>query len=394
MEEVSINKVLISISLLIPSVFFYWIRESISSISRIKLSGILWERNLSSSYTRKLENVVSIYSLLGNLCFLLFVAYFAYSFKFSLYLELFTIGALFLIFYLPIPRFLAEKLRIQGIFAALFLLRLLEPFLKETKEDKEKEEEEEEASEGEVEAFLEEGREENIIDAEEEEMLRNVIDFSDTLVREIMTPHNEIVAVPSDMSLKEVSRIIDREKKSRLPVYKGFVDRIEGVIYAKDIVGFCFREEEKKAGEVMREAIFVPENLSISEALKTMKDKKTKIAIAVDEYGGVSGLITMEDIVEEIVGEIREIDEEEEDGIWRGRATIRVKGDYELEELEEKLGIDFPEGDFSTIAGFIMDHLGRIARKGEEFTYQGYKFKVEDADRRSIKRVLIQKEEK
>jgi len=172
------------------------------------------------------------------------------------------------------------------------------------------------------------------------------------------------------------------------------VDRIEGVIYAKDIVGFCFREEEKKAGEVMREAIFVPENLSISEALKTMKDKKTKIAIAVDEYGGVSGLITMEDIVEEIVGEIREIDEEEEDGIWRGRATIRVKGDYELEELEEKLGIDFPEGDFSTIAGFIMDHLGRIARKGEEFTYQGYKFKVEDADRRSIKRVLIQKEEK
>ena len=146
----------------------------------------------------------------------------------------------------------------------------------------------------------------------------------------------------------------------------------------------------------MRDAIFVPENLRISEAMKIMKDKKTKIAIAVDEYGGVSGLITMEDIVEEIVGEIREVDEEEEEKnetLSKKGKVIRVSGDYDIEKLEDELGIEFPDGDYSTLAGFVMFHLGRIAHRGEEFSYGGFRFKIIDADKRSIKKLRIVKEE-
>lgn len=390
MEEVSLGKVFISLSFLIPSLFFFWLKSSLASISRIKLSGILWEKDFPPEYTRLLEESIPVFSFIGNLFFLFFVGYFAYSFKFPLYWELLIIGILFLFFYIAVPTAASSKFRMAGIVVSLFLLPLFKPFLKVRREEPE----EEEATEGEVEAFIEEGREENIIDEEEEEMLRNVIEFSDTIVREIMTPHSEIVAVPSNMSLKEVSRIIDREKKSRLPVYRDFVDRIEGIVYAKDVVGYCFENGDKKVNEVMREAIFVPETLPISEAMKIMKEKKTKIAIAIDEYGGVSGLITMEDIVEEIVGEITEIDEEEEEGLWKGPRAISVRGDYDIEELEEKLGVEFPEGDYSTIAGFIMDYLGKIARKGEDFSYGGYRFKIADADRRSIKKVLIVKEEK
>ncbi len=392
MEEVSLGKVLFSLAFLIPSLFFFWLKSSLDSISRIKLSGILWEREFPPEYTRLLEESIPIFSFFGNLFFLFFVGYFAYSFKFALYLELIIIGVLFMFFYIGVPSLVSSRFRMEGILVSLFLLPLIKPFIRVHKE--ETEEIEDEATEGEVEAFLEEGREENIIDEEEEEMLRNVIEFSDTIVREIMTPHSEIVAVPSEMSLREVSRIISREKKSRLPVYREFVDRIEGIVYAKDVVGYCFESGDKKVSEIMREAIFVPETLPISEAMKIMKDKKTKIAIAIDEYGGVSGLITMEDIVEEIVGEITEIDEEEEQEIWRGPRAISVRGDYDIEELEEKLGVEFPEGDYSTIAGFVMDHLGKIARRGEEFSYGGYRFKIADADRRSIKKVLIVKEEK
>lgn len=390
MEEVSLGKVFISLFFLIPSLFLFWLKSSLDSISRIKLSGILWEKEFPPEYTRLLEESIPVFSFIGNLFFLFFVGYFAYSFKFPLYWELLIIGILFLFFYIGVPTAVSSKFRMAGIVVSLFLLPLLKPFLKARREEPE----DEEATEGEVEAFIEEGREENIIDEEEEEMLRNVIEFSDTIVREIMTPHSEIVAVPSDMSLKEVSRIIDREKKSRLPVYRDFVDRIEGIVYAKDVVGYCFENGDKKVNEIMREAIFVPETLPISEAMKIMKEKKTKIAIAIDEYGGVSGLITMEDIVEEIVGEITEIDEEEEQGLWKGPRAISVRGDYDIEELGEKLGVEFPEGDYSTIAGFVMDYLGKIARRGEEFSYGGYRFKIADADRRSIKKVLIVKEEK
>ncbi len=386
MEEAPLSQILFSLLFLLPSLFFLWLRQSLS-ISRIKLFAFLWNRKIPTKYLKAVENLRPFYSMAGTFFFILFVGYISRTFKLNLYWELLTVAGTFLIFYMALPWWLSSSYRDAGLSIAISLARLLTPIL----QTDEKNEEEAEAQEGEVEGLIEEAMEERIIDSEEKEILRNVIEFSDTLVREVMTPQREIIAVAHDATLSEAAKIIGKEKRSRLPVYKGNLDNIQGIVYAKDIVEVCHSEGNRKVSEVMREAIFVPETVSISRALETMKEKRTKIAIVVDEYGVVSGLITMEDIIEEIFGEITEIDERPEKEIEQMKEAMEVEGDCPLWDLEESLGIEFPEGSYSTISGFIMSHLGRIAKKGEEFEYQNYRFKIVDADRRSIKKILIRR---
>ncbi len=389
MEEASLIKALPSLAFLLPAIFFLWLRQSLS-ISRIKLFAFLWSRKIQTK-TRAVESLKPAYSMAGTFFFILFVGYISRIVKMSVAWELAVTTVSFLLFYIALPWYLASSKRETGIRIALYLAGVFAPLLPQEPEE---EEENEEAEEAEVEGFIEEGMEEKIINQEEKEFLRNIIEFSDTLVREIMTPQKEIIAVPYQAPLKEVAEVIEREKKSRLPVYRDTLDNIEGIIYAKDIVGVCAGDPNAKAGDLMREAIFVPESIPVSRALETMKEKRTKIAIVVDEYGVVSGLITMEDIVEEIFGEITEIDESPERELFPSEGALEVDGDCPLWELEENLGIEFPEGEYSTISGFIMDHLGRIARKGEEFEYRGFRFKILDADRRSLKKILIRRTEK
>ncbi len=386
MEEVPIGQALFSLLFLLPSLFFLWLRQSLS-ISRIKLFAFLWNRKIPTKHLRTVESLRPFYSMAGTFFFILFVGYISRTLNLNLYWELLTVAGTFLLFYMALPWWLSSSYRDAGLSLAVSLARLFTPVLEREK----KEEEEAEAQEGEVEGLIEEAMEERIIDSEEKEILRNVIEFSDTLVREVMTPQREIIAVSHDTTLRQAARIIGKEKRSRLPVYKGSLDNIQGIVYAKDIVGVCHSEGERKVSEVMREAVFVPEAVSISRALETMKEKRIKIAIVVDEYGVVSGLITMEDIIEEIFGEITEIDERPEKEIERMKEAMEVEGDCPLWDLEESLGIEFPEGSYSTISGFVMSYLGRIARKGEEFEYQDYRFKILDADRRSIKKILIRR---
>ncbi len=387
MEEIPLTQLALSSAFLILSVFFLWLRQSLS-ISRIKLFAFLWNKKMPTGYLRAVERAKPLYSLVGTFFFILFVGYTSRIFKMNLYWELATVTATFLIFYMALPWWLSSAYRNAGISLAISLARRFGPMPDPGEENQE---EESEAQEGEVEGLIEEAMQEKIIDSEEREILRNVIEFSDTLVREIMTPQREIIAIPYDATFREAAEVIGREKRSRLPLYKDNLDNIQGVVYAKDIVGVCHQEGNRKVSEVMREAVFVPESISIFRALEIMKEKRTKIAIAVDEYGVVSGLITMEDIIEEIFGEITEIDESPEKEIEVMKGAMEVDGDCPLWDLEESLGIEFPEGSYSTISGFIMSHLGRIARRGEEFEYNDYKFKILDADRRSIKKILIRR---
>ena len=249
-------------------------------------------------------------------------------------------------------------------------------------------------TEEDVKAMISAGEEEGIIEEEEKEMIDSIFEFGDKMVKEIMTPRVNIVAVEENKSIKEILKIIASEGYSRLPVYRENIDKIVGIVYIKDIIAHQAHAEGKelKAKEIMREAYFVPETKKVIELLRELQLKKLQMAIVVDEYGGTAGLITMEDLVEEIVGEIS--DEYKKDVSEFHKLTdgsYLVRGSMEIEKVNDEIGIELPEGKVETIAGFILDHFGRFPGKGETFVYNGYQFKIQDADTKKIRWVRVKK---
>jgi magnesium and cobalt transporter len=252
-------------------------------------------------------------------------------------------------------------------------------------------EEREEDQDEEVEALIEVGERDGILEAKEGEMMRSIVDLDATRVREIMTPRTDIVAVPTTSTVGQARDAVLKAGHSRLPVYRETIDDIVGVLYARDLL----RAWEDGAADrpitpYMREAMFVPETLSVADLLSEMR-LKTHIALVVDEYGGVAGLITLEDLLEEIVGDIRDehdLDEEalvraEADGSWVIDAAAHV------EELEQRFGVEFEDRDFDTVGGLVVSHLGRVPEEGERLAIQNLEIEVLQADRRRIRRVRV-----
>ncbi len=383
---------------LLLTLLFSWFYHSLRAFSRIRLSGVVGQLNLREELVKKTEDVSFIAINFATLFLVLSISLLFYSFRFSVLAELVLALVIFFLFYIAFPWMLASKASSAGLRVLSFMLPSLLglgfPFLAfkgaftfEPGEVSEKSFKEE------VEAYIDEGKEEKLIEEGEEELLRNVIDFSETKVKEIMTPRSMIFALPADMTVEEAARRIAKHKRSRVPVYREVIDAVEGILYAKDLLTYFSSRNRNKVtiSKLLRKALALPETTPISKALKQMQEKRTKIALVVDEFGGVSGLVTLEDIVEELIGEIREQDEKETVRIEEGKGFLRVKGDAEIEEVEEMLKVDFPEGDYSTVSGLIMHHLGRIPGKGESFEINGVKFIIEDADERRIKKVKILK---
>lgn len=250
---------------------------------------------------------------------------------------------------------------------------------------------ERETSEEEIETFIDEATEEGIIEKDQDELLRGVVEFGDRVVREVMTPRTKIVAIEKDATISELKDLFIREKYSRIPVYKDRLDNIEGMVMAKDLLEFS---EEKQANQkidfLIRPVLFVPETMAVKDLLKEFKKVKQKMAIVVDEYGGVSGLITMEDLLEEIVGEIQdEYDIEEPQIIVEKPNSFLVRGETEIEELEELLDTELSEDEFLTVNGLLNQRLGRLPRKGEKLEIAGLTFEVLEVDDKSIKKVRL-----
>jgi len=248
------------------------------------------------------------------------------------------------------------------------------------------------------------GEKEGIIEKEEKEFINNIMEFTDTEVHEVMVPRIDMICVKSDDTLETAWKKIIEEGHSRLPVYEGSIDNIIGIVHAKDVLkALADKNPNKKLKDIVREVLYVPENTKINELFKEMRRRKVHMAIVVDEYGGTAGLVTLEDLLEELVGEIEdEYDKEEKMFSFVDSNNLIVDAKmniYELNEiLEEKWKERLPETEYDTVGGLVLDVLGRVPEKGEEIDIGNFKLKVESMKGQRIEKIKItyieKKEEK
>jgi putative hemolysin len=248
-----------------------------------------------------------------------------------------------------------------------------------------------EATEQEVRAYIDVGRQEGILEKEEEKLLMSIVDFGDTRVREVMTPRTDIVWIDVAASLRVLFDLFVESKYSRIPVVRGSIDTVVGVVHVKDALEAIRSGATGAVGSLMREAYFVPETKKVSELLREFQRRHLWMAIVVDEYGGVSGLVTVEDLLEEIVGEISDEHEDEREPVTRaGDNVFSVSGKANIEVVRD-LFARGPEGEeFTTVGGFLASRLGHIPKPGETFRESDLRFTVEEADRRRVHRVRIE----
>ena len=251
----------------------------------------------------------------------------------------------------------------------------------------------EEASEEEIQAFLGVGEEEGIIEEDESELIQSALEFGDTLVREIMTPRTEIVAIGEDATIQELKNVMVSSKFSRIPVYRERIDHIVGMVYVRNLLGYLGDGNgNNPITPLINKPWFVPETKKVSALLKEMQVNAAHMAVLIDEYTSVSGLVTIEDVLEEIVGDIRDEDELEKiDLAYVGEGNYIVHGGAEIEELEETLGVDLGEPDVTTVSGLIVDHLGKVPAPGETIVLDGLSVEILSSDRKKIQTMRIRK---
>lgn len=252
--------------------------------------------------------------------------------------------------------------------------------------------EEEVVTEEEIRMMIDEGEEKGTIERGEKQLLNNVFEFNDIIVSEIMTPRTDIYGIDLNENIKEKLNEIDEFKYSRIPIYDENIDDIKGILYVKDILKPLKDNEKIDVKKLMREPYFVPESKDIDELFKEMQQNKVQMAIAIDEYGGTAGLITMEDILEELVGNIfDEYDEEEHDVSKIDDNTYILSGTVTSYELKKVFGVELPEGDYETLSGYLLDKLGRIPEDDEKpvIEDENLTYKVEEIEDKRIKYVKV-----
>jgi CBS domain containing-hemolysin-like protein len=251
---------------------------------------------------------------------------------------------------------------------------------------------EEETSEEEIQAFIDAGQEEGILEHDEGEMIQSIVHFGDKVAREVMTPRTQIVAVDFNAPLEKLVQLVVTTRHARIPVYRDDLDNIEGIVHERDLLRVCQRGDRlENLRTLIKSVHFVPETKPVDDLLQEMKQKGDQIVLVVDEYGGISGLITMEDLVEEIVGEIHDDLETDTDKIVEERKGVFVvPGSIELSALEEKLGIPLVANtDCTTVAGAVVELFGRLPSPGDKIEHGGVEIEVLDADRRRVQRLRL-----
>jgi len=248
-------------------------------------------------------------------------------------------------------------------------------------------------TEKEIHALIDLGQEEGALEEQEEELVHSALEFDETQAKEIMVPRTNMVCINEEANLLELADLIKKAGYSRIPVYQRNIDNITGIAYAKDLLNFINKlNKETKVKEIMHPPIFVPYTTNLGRLFRRLQKEKTHLAIVVDEYGGVAGMLTIEDLLEEIVGEIEdEYDRTEENIIILKDGSALIKAETDIDEINEKLGTHLPEKTdaFESIGGFIFNVLGRIPGKGETIEYENLKIVVLEVDKRHIKKVKI-----
>jgi putative hemolysin len=244
-------------------------------------------------------------------------------------------------------------------------------------------------------AYIESAEQEGIIEGEERRLLQSIVDFGDTLVREVMTPRPDIVAIREAATIGALRVLFREQEYSRFPVYKESLDNIAGFVFIKDLVLIDSSDDGRPLSDLVRPAVVVPETKRVPELLKQFQRQQTQCAIVVDEYGGTAGLVTIEDLLEEIVGEIRdEYDVESEAVVDEGNGSFVFSGKVDIDEVVQRLGVQIDREGFETVGGYLMSRLGRVPTVGERFDVDaGLSVEVLDAERRRVNKVRITRQE-
>ena len=230
-------------------------------------------------------------------------------------------------------------------------------------------------------------------EGEGRELLRSIVDFTDRLVREVMTPRPDIVAIRADATLEQLRAFFQEQEYSRVPVFRDSLDNILGFVFIKDLIKRQ-NQPDTQVTSLMRPAYFVPETKRVAELLREFQRKQVQSAVVVDEYGGTAGLVTLEDLLEEIVGEIRdEYDVESEPFVEEDENTFLISGRVNIDQVADRLGLQSEGQGFETFGGYLLTHLGRVPSVGETFDVDGLSVEVLDAEHRRIQKVRVRRKQ-
>jgi len=234
------------------------------------------------------------------------------------------------------------------------------------------------------------GEREQEVGEEDRRLLQNIVDFGDTLVREVMTPRPDIVAIRETATVGDLRALFREQEYSRFPVFKDSLDNIAGFVFIKDLVVLAPIEDARPIAPLIRPATVVPETKLVPELLKQFQFQQTQCAIVVDEYGGTAGLVTLEDLLEEIVGEIRdEYDVESESVVDEGHGRFIFSGKVDIDAVAHRMDVDIEREGFETVGGYLLARIGRVPTVGEQFEIDGLSVEVLDAERRRITKVRM-----
>ena len=249
------------------------------------------------------------------------------------------------------------------------------------------ESEEEIVTEEEIKMMIDEGEEKGTIEEDEKEMIHNIFEFNDITVSEVMTHRIDVYAVDINSNIEDILKELGEYKYSRIPVYEEEIDDIKGILFIKDLIKYVNSKKSIKIKNIMREAYFVSENKPINELFKDLQKNKKQMAIVIDEYGGTAGVVTMEDLLEEIVGNIfDEYDEIEKEYEKIDDNTFLLSGSVSINELKKILKIEIPEGDYDTLSGYLLEKLGRVPEDNEKPTIETKQvvYKIEEYEEKRI----------
>ncbi|HEU4388127.1 MAG TPA: hemolysin family protein [Blastocatellia bacterium] len=323
-----------------------------------------------------------------------------------LLLTFFVTVAVVILFRQLIPRMLSQNNPEQVLWRLLPVFRLYYRFLsifitpsaailrrmKKAEPDGTGDEDDAAEAMEEIQALIDVGEEEGILEESESELIQSIFEFSDKRVGEVMRPRPQIVAIEADAPLAEARRLIIEAKYSRIPVYREQIDHIEGILYVRDLLAALEDENGTTCvSKCMRPAYFVPESKPVRQLLEDMQKAKVPMAIVIDEYGGVAGLVTIEDIVEEIVGEIEDEDRaaSDSDVVRSEDGSYLVGGSTEIKKVELLFDKDIEADDFKTVAGLVINELGHVPVQGEKLRFKGLEFEVTEADNRRVSRLKL-----
>ena len=250
-------------------------------------------------------------------------------------------------------------------------------------------------SEADLRAMAEAGVEEGSIEREETELIHSIFEFGDTIVREVMVPRPDVVAIEADKALRDVQALVLEHGYSRIPVYREDLDDVVGMIFAKDVLKALHQgKHDMPLADIVRDAHYVPESKKVADLLREMQRQHFHIALVTDEYGSVSGLVTLEDLLEELVGEITdEYDREEPEVVQVADGVFRVDGKVAIDEVNELLDVELPDEEWDTVAGLVLGLLGQIPDEGQEVAFRNLVFTAEAVQGRRIAKVLITRRE-